>query len=96
MWKLISITPSERETKKYKAVFEDGEKKKTVHFGAYGMEDYTQHHDKERRRRYWERHEKDLRTEDPTKPGYLSLFVLWGRSTNMKRNIYEYKRLFDL
>jgi uncharacterized SAM-dependent methyltransferase len=41
MWKLISITPSERETKKYKAVFEDGEKKKTVHFGAYGMDDYT-------------------------------------------------------
>jgi hypothetical protein len=95
-YKLVSISPSERESKKYKAVFRKGDKTKTVHFGAYGMEDYTQHHDKERRERYRDRHKKDLRTDDPTRAGYLSYYILWGDSTDMKTNVYKYRRLFDL
>lgn len=95
-YKLVSITPSEKETKKYKAVFKKGERTKTVHFGAYGMEDYTQHHDKERRERYKERHKKDLETKDPTRAGYLSMFTLWGDSTDFRTNVNKYRRLFDL
>eukprot|EP00965_Chrysotila_dentata_P039509 1313304-Pleurochrysis_carterae.AAC.1 len=53
---------------KYEAhiVFDDGSKKRT-RFGARGYEDYTMHHDKDRRERYWSRHIKDLSTGDPTR-----------------------------
>lgn len=78
---------------KYEAhfVFEDGSKKKT-RFGAKGYDDYTMHRDKERRERYWQRHVKDLSTGDPTRAGYLSLYILWGGNSNLYRSIAEYKR----
>jgi len=94
--KLLEIVKSNRQGKKWKAVFQVGDRTKTTHFGAEGMEDYTQHHDKERRQRYRERHEKDLRTDDPTRAGFLSYYILWGNSINMDTNIREYKRKFNL
>ncbi len=45
--------------------YDDG-KTKTTHFGAAGMDDYTLTKDKEQRKRYRERHKKDLSTKDPT------------------------------
>ena len=51
--------------KKLKAVI-DG--KKTVHFGAAGMSDYTKHKDPERKERYIERHKKN---EDWGKAGLI-------------------------
>ena len=92
--KLVSITRSDREGKKWKALFEDP--KRTTHFGASKMQDYTQHHDKERRRLYRLRHEKDLDTNDPSRAGYLSYHVLWGDSTDMNKNIQAYKRKFNM
>ena len=95
--KLLSVTPSPKEDKKWKAVFQqDNGRTKTTHFGAKGMEDYTQHHDKERRERYRLRHQKDLRTQDPTRAGYLSMEILWGPSTSLQKNIAEYKRKYGL
>ena len=98
MYKLISITKSDRKGKKWMAKFLNKKNKrtKTTHFGATGYEDYTQHKDKERRRLYRERHEKDLDTKDPTKAGYLSYYVLWGDSTNMDENIRNFKKKFNL
>lgn len=78
---------------KWTAVFDDG---KRVSFGATGYQDYTQHHDKERRRLYRIRHEKDLETGDPRKPGFLSYYLLWGDSSDLDTNIREYKRKFNL
>ena len=93
MTKLI-ITTSEKSDKKYKAVFtKDDGKTKTVHFGAKGYEDYTQHHDKDRRTQYRRRHEKDLKG-DPMRAGYLSYYVLWGESTNVQTNIRSFKNKF--
>lgn len=92
--KLVSITRSDREGKKWKAVFEDP--KKTTHFGDSSAQDYTQHHDKERRRLYRQRHEKDLKTNDPSRAGFLSYFVLWGDSTSMKKNIQAYKKKYNM
>lgn len=60
--------------------FEDCSTKSTK-FGAKGYEDYTIHKDKERRERYINRHKKDLKTEDPTRAGYLSMFILWNKPT---------------
>ena len=48
------LTKSDREGKKYKVVVERGDRKKTIHFGAAGMSDYTKNKDDERKKRYIE------------------------------------------
>lgn len=97
MVKLIKIVKSEKEKKKYKAVFkQDNGREKTTHFGASGMNDYTITGDKEARTRYRKRHEKDLKTNDPTRAGYLSMFILWGDSTSIKTNTSDYRKMFNL
>jgi len=65
-------------------------------FGAAGMDDYLHTGDKDQRKRYRERHKKDLTTGDPTRAGYLSLFILWGDSRSMDKNIAAYKKRFNL
>jgi len=101
MVKIIKVEKSEKEKKKWKAIFKlDNGKEKTTHFGFNNPNDlnndYTLHKDKERRERYRKRHEKDLKTNDPTRAGYLSYYLLWGDSTSLKKNISSYKKKFDL
>ena len=79
------------------ATFEtDSGRTKTTHFGARGMDDYTLTHNKEQRERYRERHQKDLRTGDPTRAGFLSYWILWGNSTSVAKNLEAYKRKYNL
>lgn len=95
--KLLSITPSEKPDKKMKAVFEtDAGRTRSVHFGAKGMDDYTKTHDKEQRTRYRTRHAKDLQSNDPSRAGFLSYYILWGDSTSLQANIAAYKKKFSL
>ena len=95
--KLLSVSPSSKPDKKFMASFEtDTGRKKTTHFGAKGMDDYTKTHDKEQRERYRSRHGKDLKTGDPTKAGFLSYYLLWGDSTSMSANVASYKKKFSL
>lgn len=61
---------------------------RTVNFGDSRYEDYTQHKDKARRENYCQRHRHDLRN-DPRKPGFWALRVLWGSSTNIEKNFKE-------
>jgi len=95
--KLLRVVKSTKPEKKFDAVFlKDNGKEKIVSFGASGMSDYTIHKDKERRERYRKRHQKDLRTNDPTRAGYLSYYILWGDSTSLKKNISDYKKRFKM
>lgn len=94
--KLVSVKQSQNKNKKYVASFDLGEKIKKVHFGSKGMDDYTITKDKEQRDRYRARHKKDLETKDPSRAGYLSMFLLWGDSTSLQENIKDYKKRFDL
>lgn len=94
--KLVSLTRSDRSGKKFKAVFKDGKRSKTTHFGSRGMDDYTLTHDKAQRSRYRERHKKDLHTKDPTRAGFLSYYVLWGDSTSLRANVRSFKSKFRL
>lgn len=97
MPKLLDVTKSDKPDKKWQAIFRtDNGRFKTTHFGAKGMDDYTQHHDKERRERYRQRHKKDLETNDPTRAGYLSYHLLWGDSTSFSQNLTDYKKRFAL
>ena len=91
------IKKSDKSGKKYMAIFEkDNGRSKTTHFGQAGAPDYTLTGDKERRRLYRQRHRKDLTTNDPTRAGYLSYYILWGNSTSIKQNIRDYKKRFNL
>ena len=95
--KLLSVSASDKPDKKLMAVFQqDNGRKKTTHFGASGMDDYTKTHDKEQRERYRSRHAKDLDTGDPTRAGLLSYYILWGNSTSLQTNIASYRRRFNL
>lgn len=96
-YKLVSVVSSDKPGKKMKATFKDTETGRTriTHFGASGMDDYTRTHDKEQRARYRERHAKDLKG-DPTRAGYLSMYILWGNSTSIRDNISAYKSRFNL
>jgi hypothetical protein len=91
------VKKSNKPDKKLMAIFtKDNGRTKTTHFGAAGMDDYTITKDKEQRKRYRERHKKDLSTGDYTRAGYLSYYILWGNSTSRKENIAAYKRRFNL
>jgi hypothetical protein len=92
--KLEKIIPGT--AKKWTAIFNNDGKIKRTHFGAKGYTDYTLSHDKEQRDRYRKRHAKDLATNDPTAPGFLSYYILWGESTSIQANIASYKRKFNL
>jgi hypothetical protein len=93
----VVITKSTVKGKKYTAIFYDKDKKiKTTHFGQYGADDYTLSRDKEQRTRYRNRHEKDLKTRDYKRAGFLSYYILWGESTSIKQNIKSYKSRFNL
>lgn len=93
--KLVSVTKSDRPGKKWKATFDNEGRRKTTHFGAANMNDFTLTGDLKARDRYWSRHSKDLRTGDPTRAGYLSLFLLWNKPT-LEASIKDYKKYFDM
>jgi hypothetical protein len=93
----VVIKKSTNKDKKYMAIFYDGEKKvKTTHFGLKNADDYTLTGDKEARKRYRERHKKDLDTKDYKRAGFLSYYILWGESTSLQDNIKSYKNRFNL
>lgn len=77
--------------KKWRAEFKDGTH---TDFGDPEYDDYTQHHDTDRRERYRTRHKKDLQTENPKKAGFLSYYILWGDSTSIAKNLASYKNRF--
>ena len=91
--RLVRVVESPLTGKKWRAEFDNG---KHTDFGASGMTDYTISHDKDRRDRYRSRHRKDLETNDPTRAGYLSWYLLWGDSTSLRTNIADYRRRFNM
>ena len=97
MYKLISITKSNKPTKKWTAKFynKTTKREKNVDFGASDYDDYTLTKDKEQRERYRARHKKD-NLSSPISAGALSYYILWGDSTSMKTNIREFKKRFSV
>jgi len=100
--KLISIKKSLKESKKLVALFQiktsKGAKKfteKTTNFGYNNPDDkqndYRLHKDIDRRNQYIIRHAKDLKTDDPTRAGYLSMLLLWNKPT-LESSVKDYNR----
>ena len=94
----VVITKSDRD-KKFKAVFRNKEgKKKTLHFGAKGMSDFTKNKDPKRKERYLKRHSaKELKEnwKVPDTPASLSRWILWNKPS-LESSIKDYKKKFGL
>jgi hypothetical protein len=97
--RLISIVKSPRAGKKWRATFEHsgptGLTRFHTDFGASGYVDFTAGASPEQARLYKQRHKKDLATKNPTRPGFLSYYVLWG-SPDFDANVRAYKNRFHL
>ena len=94
--KLISIKKSTTVGKKYTAIFEINGRKKKIHFGAKGMRDYTiKGHRKDRMKLYRQRHRKDLKTKNPARAGFLSMFILWNKPS-LTSSIRDYRRRLNI
>ena len=97
--KLLKVEKSFRLNKRLVAIFQkDNGKLKKVHFGLRNPKKGTfiDTGDLVLRKNYRARHERDLRTKDETRPGYLSYYLLWGDSKSLKENIKSYKKRFNL
>ena len=107
--KLLKIEKSSNKLKKFTAIFltEEGKEKK-VSFGQNSARDYTLINDKNSefylpkkidresvKTAYRTRHEKDLKTNEPMKAGYLSYYLLWNLPT-LEKSIKDYKKRFKL
>ena len=93
----VVIKKSDKAGKKLMATFtrENG-RKKTIHFGSAGMDDYTITKDKAQRKRYLDRHRKNENWNNPESAGALSRWILWGNSTSRQENIRSFKSKFNL
>ena len=96
--KLISVKKSTKPGKKWNFTFKHMNNKRTFtrSVGNATRENYTIHHNKTRRSSYLHRHHKNLNTGDPTRPGYISYYVLWGNSKSFEDNLKAYKKRFNL
>jgi guanylate kinase len=93
----IRIDESTNPEKKLMAVFtKPNGRTKTIHFGARGMSDYTQHKDKSRRKNYLARHGgmgEDW--NDPMTAGALSRWILWGKPS-LRDSFNDFKKRFNM
>lgn len=74
----VDLRKSTRPEKKYMVTI-DG---KTIHFGAAGYSDYTQHKDHERMTRYLERHKRggeNWKKRGIKTAGFWSRWLLWNK-----------------
>ena len=87
---LKSVVEINDKNKRFIATFTNG---KTTKFGqsnpTYGT--YIDHNDKTSRKNYIKRHLRDLDTNDFTRAGFLSLFLLWDKPT-LKESITSYNK----
>ena len=92
------LEPASDKKHKWIGVFVDPITKheKRIPFGAYGMEDYTSHHNPLRRLRYIRRHKAREDWKDPMTAGALSRYILWGDSTSLLANVRHFKARFNL
>ena len=78
------------ESKRFRAYFCDG---KTARFGQTNPKKGTfiDHKDKELKKNYIKRHLKDLETNDYRRAGYLSMFLLWNKST-LRESVKDFNK----
>lgn len=89
-WYKVWLYPSHRKYKKWCVVIyvylssqtSDKLSQTTIHFGDNRYEDYTQHRDETRRKKYLQRHSSSHETwTNPLSAGFWSRYLLWEKTT---------------
>jgi hypothetical protein len=92
----VIIKKSTRDGKKFMAIFTfDDDKKKTIHFGSAGMDDFTKTGDEDQKKRYLARHKARENWNKYDSAGALSRWVLWNKRS-LTESIKDYKKRFNL
>lgn len=96
-FKLKNIEPSNRDTKRLKAVFYDKEndKTKTIHFGYRGAKTYLEHQDDEKKKNWIARHKVRGTFNEPLSASSLAYHILWNKKT-FAESMKHYKTKFNL
>ena len=91
--RFISLEKSNKPNKKL--VIKFSEPTLTTHFGSKNSSTYLDHHDKHKRSNYLKRHivNEDWRNVNA---GSLSAYILWGSTTDLKTNLFNYLDLFSI
>lgn len=92
----LKIEPSTSKNKRFKAILKTDKGQKTIQFGASGGSTYIDHGDKVKRENYIKRHRALGEDWRGVNAGSLSRYILWGDSTDLKKNITDYKQKFKL
>ena len=96
MKQFIKLDISDQPLKKYVFIYKDGDKIKKINFGSKGSKTYLDHKDKTKRENYLKRHKAGRENWKKINPGSLSAFILWGDSTDLKTNLYNYLNDFSI
>ena len=91
MVKIVKLERANDGKHKWIAHFDDGKK---TRFGQAGADDFTLTKNEEQKKRYLARHQKDLRTNDPRRAGYLSFYVLWNKPT-IEASVRDFNERFS-
>lgn len=95
--KLLRVERLKNDDKRFVAIFQkdDGKEKRTK-FGQPGANNtYLDGASKEVRENYRKRHKRDLRTNDPTRAGYLAMGIIWNKPT-LEASIRDYRRRLNI
>jgi len=96
-WHKVSITRTPGERKEFKAVFTDKTgKSKTSRFGTSSNYVLNKGKTDKDRKNYISSHSVNENWKDPTTPGALSRWVLWGEHRSLQKNVESFKRRFKL
>ena len=87
------IRPSSRKDKRFQAIFPD---KSIINFGLKSGNTYIDHGDKKKRENYIKRHQVREDFNNPKSAGALSRWILWGDSSNIDKNFYDFKKKFNV
>jgi len=95
--RIANIIESPKLNKRFRVILSNGD---TFDFGDSASQTYIDHHNEERRRRYWLRHygntrENHLIANLIPSPSLFSAMLLWGKSTSIRENINELNRRLE-
>jgi len=94
----VSLFPSPRKGKAYRATFTRKKDGSVIHtdFGSADYENYTQHHDDIRKKKFLTRFRSMIERykDNPQAPTTLSRYILWNKPT-IDESLLDYKRKFN-
>lgn len=90
---LLSLKKSKRDKKRF--VIKLDNPRQTIHFGYKGGSTYIDHKDKLKRKNYIARHRVNENWGE-INAGSLSRYLLWGEHTNLKNNLEDYLKRFNI